>query len=263
MRRIVLVCLGSALTLAAWVGCDRLRSHDVSAEVAEQLKEADQLEQARDFQSAADRYEQALRINPNHAAAHFKAAVLYDKKLDQFLPAIYHYEAFLKLEPGSERAKLAQDFLKNAQLQYLASLPGFRAMTTPDVARMQSENEALHRQISELKAELVKLREARAPVAARPVINLPKPIPSPQAAPPSLSVSPSPPVLAKPVSLPAQPAAPAPVKVRTYKVQKGEGLQVIARKIYGDKNRWRQILAANPQLKSAQDVHPGQVLKIP
>jgi nucleoid-associated protein YgaU len=163
----------------------------------------------------------------------------------------------LKLEPESERSKLAADFLSNAHFQYVATLPQFRTLANPDMQKMQSENDALHRQISELKTEIVRLRSEKgkaAPPTAAIDASPPKPSPAPKPGP----------VAAQKKPAPAQkkPAPTAPV-ARTYKVQPGEGLQAIAQKVYGDRAKWRKILEANPQLIDAGDLKPGQILRIP
>ncbi len=51
-------------------------------------------------------------------------------------------------------------------------------------------------------------------------------------------------------------------KQRTYTVQDGEGLWSIAEKIYGSGFNWIDIAQAN-NLKSADDITTGMVLKIP
>ena len=50
--------------------------------------------------------------------------------------------------------------------------------------------------------------------------------------------------------------------VETYVVQRGDTLQRIARKLYGDAKRWRDIAAANPGLKKGR-LTPGALLTIP
>ncbi|MBN8727159.1 MAG: LysM peptidoglycan-binding domain-containing protein [Xanthomonadales bacterium] len=58
-------------------------------------------------------------------------------------------------------------------------------------------------------------------------------------------------------------AAEAP-ESRTYTVLTGDSLSKIARKLYGDANRWREIFDANrDQLDNPDLIQPGQVLKIP
>ncbi|HSB63945.1 MAG TPA: LysM peptidoglycan-binding domain-containing protein [Thermoanaerobaculia bacterium] len=51
---------------------------------------------------------------------------------------------------------------------------------------------------------------------------------------------------------------------RTYTVVAGDSLSKIAKKIYGDANRWREIWEANKdKVKNPDLIHPGQELKIP
>ncbi len=50
--------------------------------------------------------------------------------------------------------------------------------------------------------------------------------------------------------------------VETYVVQRGDTLQRIARKLYGDAKRWRDIAAVNPGLKKGR-LTPGALLTIP
>jgi nucleoid-associated protein YgaU len=61
--------------------------------------------------------------------------------------------------------------------------------------------------------------------------------------------------------------APAPlgeVVTRTYTVVAGDSLSKIAKKIYGDGKRWKEIFEANKdKIKNPDLIHPGQVLKIP
>jgi nucleoid-associated protein YgaU len=49
-----------------------------------------------------------------------------------------------------------------------------------------------------------------------------------------------------------------------YEVQKGDTLSKIAKQHYGDANKYNQIFEANkPMLKDADEIYPGQRLRIP
>ncbi len=51
---------------------------------------------------------------------------------------------------------------------------------------------------------------------------------------------------------------------RTYTVEKGDTLSAIAKKMYGNANKYPQIFEANkPMLKDPDEIYPGQVLRIP
>jgi nucleoid-associated protein YgaU len=54
------------------------------------------------------------------------------------------------------------------------------------------------------------------------------------------------------------------VVTRTYTVVAGDSLSKIAKKIYGDAKRWKEIFEANQdKIKNPDLIYPGQVLKIP
>jgi hypothetical protein len=60
------------------------------------------------------------------------------------------------------------------------------------------------------------------------------------------------------------PPSPPPGSWRTYTVQPGDTLSLIARQVYGQAQLWRIIFEANPQtLSDPSRLRPGQVLKIP
>ena len=73
------------------------------------------------------------------------------------------------------------------------------------------------------------------------------------------STAPAAPANPTPTSPAAAPAAP-----RTYTVVAGDSLSKIAKKLYGDGNKWKRIFEANRDtVKNPDLIHPGQVLKIP
>ncbi len=51
---------------------------------------------------------------------------------------------------------------------------------------------------------------------------------------------------------------------KLYVVKKGDSLSLIAKREYGDANKWRRIFDANKdKIKDPDLIHPGQELKIP
>lgn len=62
----------------------------------------------------------------------------------------------------------------------------------------------------------------------------------------------------------AKQAAAEAAKVRTYTVASGDSLSVIAQKMYGNGNKWREIFEANKDvIKDPNLIRPGMELKIP
>ena len=62
-----------------------------------------------------------------------------------------------------------------------------------------------------------------------------------------------------------QPAAvAAPKPSRTHTVEKGDTLWAIAEKVYGNGTKYQLIVEANqPMIKDANEIYPGQVLRLP
>jgi uncharacterized protein YidB (DUF937 family) len=64
----------------------------------------------------------------------------------------------------------------------------------------------------------------------------------------------------------ASSTAPPPkaAEARTYTVAAGDNLSKIAKRFYGDANKWKRIFEANKDtIKNPDLIHPGQVLRIP
>jgi len=99
---------------------------------------------------------------------------------------------------------------------------------------------------------------SRAPFSSGRVV-IPKPAPSfPEAFEELPPVEPLTPRVVAP-EVPTAPVAPS-----VYTVQKGDTLEKIAKKVYGNATRWPKIYRANRHvLTNANRVYPGQVLTIP
>jgi nucleoid-associated protein YgaU len=93
---------------------------------------------------------------------------------------------------------------------------------------------------------------APGPSAATPAADERAPV-----APPALGSAPTPPAVAA-VPAPAAPVA----SVRTYTVQPGDTLSKIAGVVYGDRNAYHRLLAANSQLDPKR-LKIGQVIQVP
>lgn len=112
---------------------------------------------------------------------------------------------------------------------------------------------ALEETLNALKSELERARRESESFKAR-VSGLEEKL---QAAPRTAPRAPAPSVR------PAAPA-PAPSTKRAYEARKGDTLQSIAEKVYGDASRWPEIYRANAaSLGRGGEVKPGQVLVIP
>lgn len=124
-----------------------------------------------------------------------------------------------------------------------------------DETRMERDN--LERMFIEETAERVQERK-RAPVAEpEPIFREPAPV---QAAPAVVETPPPPAPVVKPAPAKEKPAVRVP---RKHVVQAGENLRTIARKYYGDPDRWKEIYEANKGSVISGHVTPGQEITIP
>lgn len=71
------------------------------------------------------------------------------------------------------------------------------------------------------------------------------------------------PVITETPTIASAPATPALSSGGNYKVKKGDTLTKISRARYGDATHVKQILAANPSIKNANDIKPGQQIALP
>lgn len=234
------------LGLCMILGCDRINfPGDTHQAVESRLSQAKRCYERRDYQGAIKTYEEILRVQPRHSEAYFQMALIYDQHLNDYLSAIYYYQRFLD-SPNSETSKveLTKGFLENAKLQFAASIPNASGQNSPELAKLKTENAALHRQIEDLKREIIRGRLKLVEAPKRTEEKVPtSPIPA----------------KAEP-NLPPPPHAP---RSKTYVVKKGEGIQAIAEKVYGDRGKWREIVSANPSIKDPNRLTTGQVLNLP
>ena len=203
-----------------------------------------------DFEGAIGSFEKALAINPRSAAAHFELAVLFEShdKGNDPAAAIYHFERFLKIRPGSPRADLVRQEVNACKMDLAKTISNVGPATNAeqhDVATLLAENKRL-------TAELAKYRAWNPTTGAAPTNN-------------------------PPVTTVRQPTNPVPVETRTtstnpgltartsssagkiYTIKPGDTPAGIARK-HGISVT--SLMAANPGVR-ATALQPGHTLNIP
>ena len=203
-----------------------------------------------DFEGAIASFEKTLAINPRSASAHFELAVLFESrdKGNDPAAAIYHFERFLKIRPGSPRADLVRQEINACKLDLTKSITGNGLNTNAeqhDVATLLAENKRL-------TAELAKYRAFNPPANGTAT----------NTAPPPPTRQPTNPV---PVETRTAPANPGPgtritaAAAKTYTIKSGDTPAAIARK-HGISVA--SLMAANPGVR-ATALQPGHTLNIP
>src|SRR5258706_536392 len=179
-----------------------------------------------DFRAAAVFYNRVIQAAPDIARPHLELGLLYDEKIGDPIAAIYHYRQYLALRPDSDKKQLVADFIERAQLALAAKLPPTMGGDTAELTRLQTENAALRRRMSELETAATNEPAANAVSATEPVVES--------------------------------------IKTRTHVVQKGDTLQSLALRYYGTRSNWERIYAANRTILPSKDqLKVGQQLAIP
>ncbi|MDR3228288.1 MAG: LysM peptidoglycan-binding domain-containing protein [Puniceicoccales bacterium] len=195
--------------------------------------------------------------------SHFEVAKIYLNVKKDPLPAIYHFKEYARLAPGSQRAKVADSYIRSAENLFMRRrLPGAKPGFAGDndallelVTSLKNENDALKREKSQLlqkvaaqERELVRLQSALS-TSTHP--------PTPSVLLPEIAVSPAAPPPPENAGLKKIPA--------TYTVRKGDSLTSISKKIYNTPARWEDIYNANrDKLRHPRTtLRIGWVLKMP
>ncbi|HYG22768.1 MAG TPA: LysM peptidoglycan-binding domain-containing protein [Verrucomicrobiae bacterium] len=204
-----------------------------------------------DYRGAIEEFHRALEVNPHNSKAHSQLGWLYETKENDAAAAIYHYERYLKLRPGSDNAEVIRQRIMNCKQDLAKSV-----WPLPIAPGMQKQLEQLLDENRRLKEENERFRLF---LASRPATNIvaPQPLPTRRESP---QVTP----------LPPQPAAvtnrqaplisrPIPGSRRTHTVQSGDTMASISRR-YGV--RLGALAAANPGIDPRR-MRPGQIIVLP
>lgn len=246
MKRLLTMLLLLALAACKPAGTDP----EQSASYDQAHKSAD----AGDWKAAAAFYRQTLDEFPKFARGHLDLGLLYDEKLADPVPAIYHYRRYLELEPNGDKRRVVEDFIERARLSLASKLPQGPGVDTSELLRLQNQNTALAAEVAALKAKLAEYDAAINAPALPPVT------PTNKAAAVVTPVPPVPPV----VPVATNRATQAEAKPRVHVVQKGDTLYSIALRYYGSRSAWEKVYQANRDaLPSRDQIKIGQQLTIP
>lgn len=211
------------------------------------LRRARERRNAQDIPGAIELYQRALDKKPGLARAHLELGALFDQNQREYVRAIYHYQRYLELQPAAEKKELVQELIRHAQLSFVGSLP-----ERPNEA--VREINMLKQEISALKQELERVRGSGPGTAAA---DTRRPAPASAVAPAPAAGTEARATVAASSTVPAS-------AFDSYVVLPGDTLSRIASKVYGNRERWREIYEANrDQLPSPQSIKVGQKLKIP
>lgn len=229
------------------------------------------LKSSQNYSKAKDAFEGFLALCPKSARTHQELAELYNDYLGDYIRAVYHYERYIEYGKLSDIdrkdvRKLIDGCKKKFYERYqqengLAPLPQDAASVSAsgqDVRELENSLVAARQwQASITEKYRVLLAEKKRLEAELKAVSASagkkRNVPSGSQNIPSVRV---------PAVAPQSPAAAD--GERTYKVQAGETLSMVARKFFGKSSAWKIIRDANPGVIGPDGVvRAGQVIRIP
>ena len=196
--------------------------------------------------------------------SHFELGRIYLDNMNDPIQAIYHFRKYLELKPNSPVSPMVRQMIDTAQKKFAASLPespfenNVRRMELEELLqKVQKENIELKQRLDAAANAIDSLKATqRVSIAATPMRQTQGRHTAQTAQTPSSTRD-------------AGQRQNAPIEVKrdtpaTYTVQPGDTLSNVSRKVYGTKNRWREIFNANrDRMATPESLKPGQVLRIP
>lgn len=208
-------------------------------------------EKQREPRKALECFLKVIDSRRGASESHLEAGRMYLDIQDP-LPAIYHFNQYLRLKPASEQSAIVRQMVNTAEKMFIQQLPG-RPLEpsaagsvdqTALIRKLQNENAKLMMEVSEL---------------SRGVRN-PEPKNDPRT--PGIAAIPEKGTPAVP-SVPSANGRKAPA-FATYVVIPGDTLSKISTKAYGSAARANDIFNANrDKLTSPASLKPGMTLTMP
>lgn len=198
--------------------------------------------------------------------SHFELGRIYLDNMNDPIQAIYHFRKFLELKPNSQVSPMVRQMIETAQKKFAASLP--ESPFENNVRRLELEE--LLQKVQKENLELKQRLDAAATTIDSLKASQKVSVASARSSRESASAEHRQSSVRNGGG--AQPTAQAQqqaVAVRrdtpsSYTVMPGDTLSNVSRKVYGTKNRWREIFNANrDRMATPESLKPGQVLRIP
>src|SRR6267142_6387287 len=109
-----------------------------------------------DYQGAIECFEKALEANPRSALAHFEAGIQYEKHKQDHAAAIYHFERFIELRPGSGYAEVVKQHILacKQELVKTVSLGPVTQSLQREFEQLMQQNKILQEEVAALRAKV-------------------------------------------------------------------------------------------------------------
>ncbi len=247
------------------IGCGKSTATLDALERSDSLmQKAQAKEREGDVNGAIQIYNEVLNRSPMTARAHLDLAILlhdYSKEKD-YIGAIYHYRRYLELRPETEKKKMIESRIRMASQSFAATVFPHESRPANDMADLATESASLKTELNEMKSVIASnalvieaqakaisayenLKQSRVEVEDKPVkVVEDRP--------------------GKVVAGNRSGNVAREIKMRTYRVKRGDTLSSIAMEMYGDTTKHEKIISANKALlRNPNKLEVGQILVIP
>lgn len=228
------------------IGCDRARG--VSETTDPHIRKGTEQARLKRWDSAIHQFQTALDLHPEFTRPNLELALIHHQHKKEYVRAIYHYKRYIEKRPESEKVPLIKDWIRQAQISFMAQIGQSSRGINEEILRLTRENNLLRKQLDALRPTTAE------PEPETEKISAPEPAPAPEEGNADDPQNEHPAASTQtPTSLP-----------ETYTVRPGDTLSKIARSVYSDLGRWKDIYNANTnKMKNENDLHPGQILNVP
>ena len=193
------------LAVIGMVGCGRVGHLDERERNNRIVAKAYEMANQGDYDSAVALFTKALETYPRLSRPHLDLALLLHDRRHDYVRAIYHYNRYLELRPGTEKTSMIKDRIRQAERAFGAlytvdgAAPGnlVQSLETEN-SDLKKRNAALEERITALEQELGAVREEErqrykaAVVGGAAAVSPPPPVvPKPEIKPPAVSPTPT------------------------------------------------------------------------
>lgn len=236
-------------------GCDFGKAQVVKEEDEPHFVRAKSELQRGNISEAMSAFLKVVDKRTDAPESHLELGRIYLDEINDHIEAIHHFKKYLELMPKSDRSPMVRQMIDTAKKRFAATLP--QSPFDNDARRMELEE-----LLPKLQKENVELKQR-----LDDAIKLADSLKASQ----RVSVAPAQKEVRQTLRVDKKQTQSTPQKIEvkrdvppTYTVQPGDTLSNISRKVYGKKNRWRDIYKANrDRMATPESLKPGQTLRIP
>ncbi|QYM79553.1 LysM peptidoglycan-binding domain-containing protein [Horticoccus luteus] len=281
--------VAGVVCLLCFGACERRVAQSTGPETDDpNFRQGQQLaRQGRPQEALAEYLKVIARRGDAAPESNLEVGLIYQENIKDPIAAIYYFRRYLELQPNSRQAENVRGLVNNAKREFARTLPAAPLESQTQRIDLVEQIERLQRENDDLKAELTSLRSGgTAPVTrSRFALNEPSPsAPAPSGrspvvmAPTTIESSPvtlapeenpTPTLTAPRTDAPVPPTRPGAAQParsgKRHTIAKGDTLFSLAQRYYGNRSKWRDILAANRDVLANENspLRIGMELKIP